>query len=393
MAASDEPTACSCGAAHDGLAFSGQASTPWPHSSDDPTATKTLRNRYSAAMYRRFRALKGAVRTGVVERDAFGLRGTRPEDRAGPGDVPVEAQAARDLAAMQGPADDLLDPDRSGGAGAGINITPPNRGQFDFPSDPRKVREFSSWLDEQVERGVLEVAPGERNVSAREAWQNVYVRRAYEKGVNHADSFLVSEGVIAPEQTLDAVFRAPMHADAAGLLYTRAYDELDGVTDAMAQSMRRELTQGLVEGHNPNKIARTLNDRVENIGLHRGRLIARTEVIRAHNEGALNRYASMGDRLDGVTVLAEFSSAQDGDVCPVCAALEGTLMTVREARGRIPVHPNCRCTWLPVRRNEASSNALVEQAKRAYVQGHIGDDALDGAVEAALNGRRGVPLA
>lgn len=315
--------------------------SPFPASSEDPTATTTLRNRYSAEMYRRFRALKSAIITGVVENDAFALAGTTPEERAGPQPPSV----SEDLAVHQ-----------TRGSDAGINIEPPRPGQFDFPSDNRKVEGFRQWVDEQTDRGILEASSGAqtRRIAAEDSWQNTYLRQSYSKGVTHADAFLVDQGVIPPEQTLDNAFRAVKHADAAGMIYTRAYNELDGVTDSMSQQMSRVLAEGLSQGHHPREIARQLNDRVENVGLHRGRLIARTETIRAHNEGTLNRYEDMGDRIEGVTLLAEHITAGDRRVCSECQALSGTVYPIREARGRIPVHPNCRCTWVPVDEREIS---------------------------------------
>ena len=309
-----------------GRAVEAQASGPWPHSSDDPTATKTLRSNYAGEMFRRFRALKGAIRTSVVERDAFGLGQNRG------------ATQANAVAANQG-------------QDAGINISPAGYNEFDFPSDERRVRAFNEWLARQVDRGILEARFHERDVTAAEPWQNVYLRSSYEKGVTHADAALNEQGVIAPDEALDDVFRATKHADAAGMLFTRAYNELDGVTSEMSRQMSRELTEGFLQGENPRKIARRLNDRVDNVGLHRGRLIARTETIRAHNEGALNRYEDVRNRLDGVTTLAEHVTAGDARVCPVCATLAGSTYKLDEARGRIPVHPNCRCTWVPVTRS------------------------------------------
>lgn len=315
--------------------------TPWRSSASDPTATKQIRKRYEGEMYRRFRKLKGAILKTVVELDAFGLKENGGRVRS---QVAALTERERELMA------------NVPGQDAGIDISPPEAspGAFDFPADEDKIDEFNEWLDTQVDRGILERGKHTgRTTAASRSWQNAYIRSAYERGVEHADEALVEQGVIPPEQTLDDVFRATKHVDGAGILYTRAFSELDAVTQDMARDMTRELTEGFTQGENPRKIARRLNDRVDKVGLHRGRMIARTETIRAHNEAGLNRYEDMGDRLDGVTTVAEHTTAGDNRVCPECQFLNGRRYnSISNARGRIPVHPNCRCTFVPIQVDE-----------------------------------------
>ena len=74
--------------------------------------------------------------------------------------------------------------------------------------------------------------------------------------------------------------------------------------------------------------------------------LARTEVINAYTEGTLDSYERLG--VEEVQGRAEWSTAGDDRVCPQCAGMEGAVFTIREARGLIPLHPNCRCAWLPV---------------------------------------------
>jgi SPP1 gp7 family putative phage head morphogenesis protein len=316
---------------------------PWPHSSTDPTATKGLRDRYEGEMYRRFRALKGAVRESIIARDALGLAEDASRTRPfGQVRGATQAQQRGDAAPL---ATAAQEPD--------INIAPAGRNEFAFPARERKVQGFMAYVDEQVDRGILQRSRRGRGVSAADPWQTTYLRPAYAKGVQHADAALVDEGVIPPDQTLDDVFRATRHADAAGLIYTRAFDELDGVTSAMGQQMSRELTDGLLAGENPRKVATRMNNRIDKVGLSRARLIARTETVRAHNAGALNRYQDVRGRLDGVQVKAEHVTAGDDRVCPICQSLAGDKYTLEEARGQIPVHPACRCTFIPVSRQSS----------------------------------------
>lgn len=316
-------------------------SAPWPHNSDDPTATKTLRRRYAGEMYSRFRALKGAIREGVVSNDAFGLAANSGTARDRTERWQAIVSNADDAHAARRELQALARPD--------IQIEPPEPGMFEFPADQTKVEEFNDWLEEQVDRGILEATKhNPRNIRASQSWQYTYIRNAYEKGVTHADAALVDQGIIPPDETLDQVFRATQHVDAAGLIYTRAYRELDGVTRDMGRQITRELTEGFTQGWNPRKTARRMNDRVDKIGITRGRMIARTETIRGHTEGALNRYETFEQQIDGVRMLAEWNTAGDSRVCPACEAMAGVRISLDNARGRIPLHPNCRCAWLPI---------------------------------------------
>lgn len=312
-----------------------QANAPWD-ASDDPTSTKTIRRRYAAEMYRRFRSIKSVVREAVIEQDVFGLRdGTTPT-------VVQNADGSKVAANQKWPDVTGIGPEAP---------TAPYPGAFTFPTDDAKVDEFLEWLQEQVDAGVLEVTDSAgRRVAAHSGWQNTYIRSAYQRGVAHADLAMKEQGIAdPPTDVLDAVFRKPMHADALGLLFTRSFNELEGVTDAMADEMARVLAEGLSQGWNPNRMARELNDRVDAVGLHRARMIARTETVRATNEAALNRYSEFDQRIEGVTVVAEYATAGDLRVCPECAALDGQIYSLSDARGVIPVHPNCRCFWLAVR--------------------------------------------
>jgi SPP1 gp7 family putative phage head morphogenesis protein len=218
---------------------------------------------------------------------------------------------------------------------------------FDFPTDAGKADAFMDWLGGAVDAEVLEVLEREgRTITAHTAWQNTYIRGGYQAGVLSANAKLAAAGVTLPLQDLFAVFNAPRHADALGLLFTRNFNELRGITNAMSQAISRELAGGLAEGIGPREMARRMVDNIDNISINRATVLARTEVIRAHAEATLNRFEDFG--VGKVEGLVEFQTAGDDRVCSQCEDLDGATFTLKEARGIIPVHPQCRCSWLPV---------------------------------------------
>lgn len=267
----------------------------------DPTHTTGLRRKYEAALYSRFRKLKGMIREKVDAQDGFGLR--------------------------------------------------TNRGEFEFERSAQKVEAFMSWLRQASREQILDIRYGAPLAqSAQTAWANIYIDTAYQRGIASAASEMRSQGAAVSDRWVDAAFNRPIHADRVGLIYTRNYAELDGITQAMDQQISRVLAQGIAEGRGPREIARLLNERVDKIGITRARVLARTEIISAHAEASLNAYEEAG--LDGVNIRAEVLTAGDDKVCEICEDLASRgPYSIDEARGMIPAHPNCRCTLLPIVEN------------------------------------------
>ena len=260
----------------------------------DPTRTKTLRRRYAQRLRGGFADINTEIRDGVRERDIFGLENEALAD-------PLDGR------------------------------------KFRFKTDDDKVEQFRSWLQRAQREEVLEIISRDNNE---------FIRSGYGRGIKHADARLREQGVEVPQEDLEAVFRKPVHRDKLQLLYTRNFQALEGITDAVDKEVSRVLTQGLAEGVNPREAARRITDRVDKIGKTRATTLARTEIINAHSEATLDRFERMD--VDEVGVKAEWQTAGDSRVCPICASLEGSTFTIDEARGKLPAHPRCRCAFLPV---------------------------------------------
>lgn len=222
-----------------------------------------------------------------------------------------------------------------------LQIPTPSR--FTFPTDLEgKARAFEVWLRGALDSELLQIVAGSPT-----GWQNSYVRAAYSRGLQHADASLRAIGVDPLPESLAATFNAPIHASKLRLLFSRNFTELKGITDAVSQSLTRIVTEGLATGEGPREVARRLTRSVRTIGRNRSLVLVRTEVIRAHQEATLNRFEQSG--VEQVIGFAEFQTAGDDRVCSECAGLEtGEAIPLGDARGVIPVHPQCRCVWLPV---------------------------------------------
>jgi len=105
------------------------------------------------------------------------------------------------------------------------------------------------------------------------------------------------------------------------------------------EALRTELALGFEAGESISQLTNRIGGYFDETKKWKAKQIARTETIAASNEGALRRYEKEGINK------SEFYPSPGA--CEQCTPLAGEYPT-KEASGMIPVHPNCRCVFLPV---------------------------------------------
>lgn len=290
----------------------------------DPSRTTSIRRQFVAEMNNRFRELRGAIRKLVDEDDVFGLKQNLP-----------------------------------------ITF---NKQEWRFKEADEKLLSFKRWFRQKVNEGVLSVDANGR------PWTQKYVESAYKRGINR--SYMDARPKAMREsldfytgkrrQFLEDAFMTSERISKMRLLATRTFEELDGITSAMSQQMGRVLAEGLAHGYGAAQMARDLNKTVYGLTKTRARVIARTEVIHAHAEGQLDAFEDLG--VTHVGVLVEWLVTDDDKLCEACEELRGVVMTIDEARGLIPRHPNCRCAFAPANVGETDQGrkATAREKKKAF---------------------------
>lgn len=303
----------------------------------DPTHTTMLRNAFVRDMKKRFLKLAVAIRKAIDEQDCFGLK-------------------TPSILSM-------------------VEVTLPGAGAFAFPRSSEKVAAFMSWMERQnkifvesagiFHEGIQMITAPQLGIGVEDIWTNQYIYSAYQRGIARARQEMNKAGYPVPsiEQSggLSIAMNQPMHIDRLGLVYSRTYEELKGITNSMSTQISRVLAQGIAEGRNPRELAiilaKTVTGPVGGLGItdtlgrfipamRRAEIMARTEIIRAHHIATIQEYRNWG--LEGVQVQAEWATAGDDRVCDECASLEGKVFTLEEIENMIPRHPQCRCIALPL---------------------------------------------
>jgi SPP1 gp7 family putative phage head morphogenesis protein len=293
----------------------------------DPTQTTPLRNVFAREMKRRFNELCLVITKAVVREDCFGLN-KRPQ----------------------------------------INeMQTPGKEAFAFARSDVKMEQFMKWLQEQIDKGILDVQTIQQvGAGVEGAWTNRYIFDSYKRGVIRARYELKKAGYDVPDIDgtggIEISMSTPFHLDRVGLLYTRTYADLKGVTAAMDTQISRVLAQGLADGDNPRALARKLVATINGTNLgdlaitdtlgrfipaaRRAEMIARTEIIRAHHQATIQEYRNWA--VHGVMVQVEWMTAEDKRVCSKCEEMaKGSPYTLDQIQNLIPNHPQCRCIAIP----------------------------------------------
>lgn len=116
-------------------------------------------------------------------------------------------------------------------------------------------------------------------------------------------------------------------------------DLFDGFGAEAAEKVGQALISGITLGDNPRKVARDVEDALD-ISRSRALTIARTEMLRAYRESALETYRANDDVVEGWIWI----SALDARCCAVCISMHGTVHSLSE---NLNGHPCCRCSRAP----------------------------------------------
>jgi len=246
--------------------------------------------------------------------------------------------------------------------------------EFRFDSAADAYQRFQRWMQSRSDQIVIERIPQQRQGEPKPNWTQEYIETAYFKGSIQAEEAVNrGRGIIpsALESRVSMFLKAPVNLDKVRLISGRAYEQLGGFTTEMSTKTATILADGITRGDSPRTTARIMAKEIDSLTKKRALTIARTETIRAHAEGSLDAMEQMGVEEVGVNVefQATFIDEEAGifeeNVCPKCQKLAGLVLPIAKAHGMIPVHPNCRCAWVPSLDEPEGKEELKETVKEA----------------------------
>ena len=247
----------------------------------------------------------------------------------------------------------------------------------------KRTEVFLTYLERRLQDYILDHFLTTREITEifasgsmrEENWSDEYIDSAFRDGVFSAAIGLQGAGMSLETNSLSGKLKdlinepirlgmlAPHAVDLLRSLRTGTRNEIVNLTTNFRTDVSQIVSRGLQQGLTNSQITGNIEYLISHKGKHTdivdtlGRKystrdiatsLARTEVVRAYNQSLLDTYETFG--ITQVSGVAEFrlTTAGDKKVCPVCRSLEGTVYSIAEAKGILPVHRNCRCTFQPV---------------------------------------------
>jgi SPP1 gp7 family putative phage head morphogenesis protein len=229
---------------------------------------------------------------------------------------------------------------------AGGRLSPPALAQL-LVDVENEVNALAARLTERLDPTMLD------------SFRQGYYGRAWLLDRITAAEWATSYNVLLPVEQINALLLQD---------YVGTSEWIDLERADLVSRLKKSLTRAMIAGEGVGKAAERLRN---DLGVKSGQrsgfkgsawrtlLIARTEIIRASNIGALTVYEQNQDVLKGW----EWVATLDERTCPICGGLDGKVFKFGSDQPLPPSgsHPGCRCTIVPVLIDEALQDDIAGQ--------------------------------
>lgn len=116
-------------------------------------------------------------------------------------------------------------------------------------------------------------------------------------------------------------------------------------TDKLAQTVKQEIVNGMIQGINLQTMAKRVSERFEIAKKNDVERLLRTEVNYTLNQATLDGYKEAGIEK------YEFSATLDSRTSQICSELHGEVFEIKKIAVGLnypPMHPRCRSTTIPI---------------------------------------------
>lgn len=238
---------------------------------------------------------------------------------------------------------------------------------YDSDGTPELARRARLLAQIEGELNALMDALGpEMSQAVEDAYRQGYYGRAWLLDSVTVQDWNASRNTLLPSEAIRA-------------LLVQDYIGVDGWVNLergrLIEAIKNSLSQSMIQGES---MTQARNRLIKELGVKPGQnkgfkgsawhmmLIARTEIMRASNLGALTIYEQNQDVLSGW----EWVATLDERTCPICGGLDGQVFRwgSRQAQPPSGSHPGCRCTIVPVLRDTELMDKVLKRPRVTYCE-------------------------
>ena len=135
-------------------------------------------------------------------------------------------------------------------------------------------------------------------------------------------------------------------------------------TDKLAQTVKQEIVNGMIQGINLQTMTKRISERFETAKKNDVERLLRTEVNYTLNQATLDGYKEAGIEK------YEFNATLDSRTSQICSELHGEVFEIKKIAVGLnypPMHPRCRSTTIPI----IDYESLVKQGREEIVEKDI----------------------
>jgi hypothetical protein len=131
-----------------------------------------------------------------------------------------------------------------------------------------------------------------------------------------------------------------------GLRERRARNDAEGIAGYLEQRLLRTVAEALATPLSPRQLGLAASATVTSVGQARLLALVNSELTSSYADATLDAYDELG--VQTVAIEAEWSALTAA--CSFCSSQDGEEYALEDAYGVLPLHPGCRCDWVPVDR-------------------------------------------
>ena len=249
------------------------------------------------------------------------------------------------------------------------------------PADPRTIRELERIADELPDiprRNMLSKLYGQigtGNLTVKRAIRDVLEFDTYSHSIELYDRSkdhlrrVTEEAMLRGEYAVQKGVGIGWQVDAPGLKEVDRFldkrwtqNKATEFLKPMSQIVQDQVSQGLLLGEHPSKIAERIKN-VEPISDVRAKRMARTTVTAVSNEAHAEQFEKHGIKR------YEFRAMFNERTCIECGRLDGKVFNMADKQPGVnfpPIHPNCRCTTAAALSKEAKERLRETAIKNGH---------------------------